>query len=175
MKIAPKKNKLPLIILSTTIMLVAIGGLVWWFIINPNHTQSSEKKINYNPPTNIEASAGDAQKEKNKEREALENNPPTVTQANVYIVSAEQFEKTIEIRGYIDNIYEDGGKCTAVLTKGDLRVERTSTAFRDAKTVQCGALDVPIEEFKEAGVWRLDLQYASLKYKGSANATVEVK
>lgn len=174
MKIIKKTNKKNLVVAVILLLLAGGAAGVWYYFTNYSNS-APETEINYNPPTNDEITEGDLQKERNREREAIEKTQPVVERANVYIVDANQYDDVIEVRGYIDNVYEEGGRCVAVFTKGDLTFERSSEAFKDAKSIQCGALDVPRDAFKESGVWQLVLKYKSSKYTGEANASINIK
>jgi cytoskeletal protein RodZ len=165
-----KKN----IIIAVVIILLGAVGAGTYFYFKPK--EPTEKTgINYNPPTNNEIQEAVDQQEKNKQREALDANPPTVTSADVVIADAAQYGDTIEVRGFIQNVYEDGGTCTAVLKKGELSVTKSNPAFKDAKTIQCGALDFKRTQFTQSGTWELTLTYNSAVVEGSATKSVEVK
>jgi len=169
-----KSSKKKILIIVAAIVIVA-AGLVGGYFYYQSARQESETKINYNPPTDNERQSGVAQKEENKKREEIDNNPSVVTSANVLITDAGQYDTAIEVRGYIDNVYDNTGTCTAMFTKGSLQVTKTNPGFKDAKTTQCGALDFTRDQFKEAGTWQLTLSFKSPSIEGSATKSVEIK
>lgn len=165
--------KKKLVIIAVVVFLGALGSGIYFFY-QPSRP-ALDPKINYNPPTNNERQAGIDQKEKNKTRVELDENPPAITSANVLITDASQYGDDVEVRAYSDNVYEDVGTCVAVFTKGPLTVTKSNPAFKDAKTMQCGALDFKREQFTQTGTWQLVLTYRSPTAEGSASRPVEIQ
>jgi hypothetical protein len=164
------------IILVAAVIVVALGG-VGFAYKNSKHVDSSVRapnSVDYSGPTKQEATAGDAQKDANKDREKIDTQTPATSQASVVLVDSTQYDNTVEIRGYVSNVYEDGGTCTATLTNGTAKVTKTSTAFKDATTTQCGAIDIARSEFSTAGTWNLTLVYSSPTSTGQATSEVKV-
>ncbi|HMH69909.1 MAG TPA: hypothetical protein VK502_00775 [Candidatus Saccharimonadales bacterium] len=175
MKIIKKPSSKKTVLIIAAIILVCAAAAGAYFYYKNSQPAKEESKVNYNPPTNDERNVSVEQDKKNKEREELDKNPPVVSTANVAIVDANQYDDAVEVRGYIDNVYEDGGTCTATFKKGDLSVTKSNPAFKDAKTIQCGALDFKRAQFAAAGSWEMTLTYKSPTVEGSAVKTVEIK
>lgn len=159
------------LIILTAVVLVAAAIAVYIFFLKPKPV---ENKVNYNPPTNNERQDAVDQKEKNKEREELDKSSTLPSTANVVISDASQYDNAIEVRGYIDNVYEDGGSCTATFTLGSATITKTHEIIKDAKTLQCGALDFERAQFSP-GTWTMTLTYKSSTVQGSATKEVEVR
>lgn len=167
--------------LLIAIVCIAIVGIGTFFLVSSrNNSDTGDTRpvnsVDYSGPTKEEQKAGDEQKAINeKEEEAIKNNP-TPTNANIFIVDASQYDDTIEVRAYISNILEDGGTCTATFTRGETSFTKTSTAFKDATTTQCGNMTIPRSDFSSAGDWRVTVSYASSSMTGqSSPKTMAIK
>lgn len=157
------------------LILGSIAGYYWYQ--NSQNNKDDYYFINYDEPTEQEQKAGDSQKDKNIEREKLENDyvPPAngnYSTALVQVNSAGLYDGVLEVRATVTGVYEDGGVCEAILTRDGATVKKTSQAFRDATTVQCGALDISRSEFNKAGAWNLSVSYGSGTAKGSSDSQI---
>jgi len=132
--------------------------------------------INYDPPTKQEQQAANNQKATNDAKQDAIDQAQTTKQPVSIIVSDAtyyQFDgNQVEVRAYISNLYESDGVCTATLTHNDKTVTKTSNAFKDAKTTQCGALDIPRSEFSDPGDWQLVVSYASALSSGQSKSQI---
>ncbi|MDB5175748.1 MAG: hypothetical protein JWM81_606 [Candidatus Saccharibacteria bacterium] len=167
-----------IVILVAVIVVAALAGTALAYK-NSRHVDSvvrAPNSVDYGGPTKQEQAAGDAQKDANKAREKIDAQTPatTTTPASVILVDSTQYDSTVEIRAYVSNVYEDGGTCTATLTSGSAKVTKTSTAFKDATTTQCGAIDIARSEFSTAGTWNLTLVYSSPTSTGQATSEVKI-
>ena len=174
------KNKKIAIIVIVVIAVILIAGAV--FLVksrsDKNTTANStgqRSTINYDPPTEEEQAAGDEQKQQNAEEQArIDQQPTTGRKAEVVVSDATYYPydgDNIEVRGYISNVLEDGGTCTATFTNASgQKVVKTNPGFKDASTTQCGALDVPRSQFPAGGDWQLVLSYQSSTASGQSAA-----
>lgn len=165
-----KRSALPVLILTAIILIAAAVGMYVFF----TRPKPVENRVNYNPPTNNERQDAIDQKEKNQQREEIEKSDVVPSTANVVITDANQYDNSIEVRGYVDNVYEDGGSCTATFTLGSAKVSKTLPIIKDAKTLQCGALDFERAQFSP-GTWTMTLIYKSSTVQGSATKDVDIK
>lgn len=129
---------------------------------------SLDKDINYDPPTEEEIKSSDAQKDENLKQEEAARNQPSDIKPNIVVVDASQYDKVVEVRAYVSNILEDGGKCTAVFTRNGTTVSKASNAFRDATTTQCRPIEIPRSEFPTAGEWQVVMKYKSATTSGES-------
>lgn len=167
------------------ILLVAVSGGVSAYLITHGHNPEAPpakgvNEINYDPPTKDEQAAGDEQKQANADKQAIiDSNQGKSQTAIVSITDASYYPHSgdvVEIRGFVSNIYEDGGVCTATLTSGTNTVTQTSAAFKDATTTLCGTIDIPRNKFVTGGDWQATLSYSSATVSGkSASHAVSVK
>ena len=172
-----KKHKPYKKIIIAVIALALLLGAGAYIYIH-NRDSKALNPINYGPPTEQEKQAANEQKQENVERETIDKEPATTKQdAKVIIVDGSQYGETVEIRSYIQNVYEDGGECKAVLSKsGQTSVSATSTAFKDATTTQCGPINIPRTQFNAAGNWDLVITYTSPAHSGmSTKQTVALE
>lgn len=176
------KNRKKIVVLSLALVALLVTGLS--FILLQRSSSSVEipegiagrSDIDYSPPTEQEKAAGDAQKDKTIKQQELDSEQTQHSQANVVITDASYYpnDNSVEVRGYISNIFEDGGTCTATFTQGSQTISKTSQAFKDASSTQCGAINVSRGEFPAAGTWNIKLSYQSSTAHGEQVATVKL-
>lgn len=182
-----KNNKKRFVYIISALLLVLILTVVGILLWNKHTTSVSNSEteqalreenkyvsggINYAPPTDADKQANDEQEKKNTEREKL-NTQANPTNAEIVVTDATQYDATIEVRSYVSNLYEQGGTCTATFTKADSSaVTVTRQAMPDAKTIQCGALNIPRSSFPSSGSWSVVVSYTSDKASGKSNSQV---
>lgn len=160
------------------VALVASGVFLWLASQKKPSTQSSSplsvNQVNYGGPSDDEQAAGDKQKEVNVQKETP--SPQPASGATVILSDASQYGDVIEVRGYIANIIEEGGNCTATFTLGSKVITATGAGIKDAKTTQCSTISLPRSQFTSAGSWSVVLSYKSAVAEGSSTTeTVEIK
>lgn len=123
--------------------------------------------LNLQPPTKEDKQAVEETK---KDIATKQDNPSAVqpSSATVVVTRASQYDVTIEAAGYAQNIFEDGGTCAYTFTKNNLKVVKSTVAFKDVRTTNCTPVEINRNEFSEAGTWQLVLSYTSTKIKGSS-------
>ncbi len=181
MKLVKKNKKITILILAVVASVLAVGSVGVYFIFfnKPKKDFSGTANIsnvNYSPPTNEEKQTGNNQKQSVVEQDKLDKQNITNKNAEVVIADASYYNDTgmVEIRGYMANIYEDGGQCNAALTQGSQTVTQISTGFKDATTTQCGAINIPRSKFPAGGAWKLTLTYSSSTSIGDKEAMVQL-
>jgi hypothetical protein len=175
-------RKFTLISLVSVLVLAAIIGSSFFFVKRHNSSAdipegiAGRSEINYGPPTEEEKAAGDAQKDKTIEQQQLDDSQTRNSTANIVITDASYYpdDSTVEVRAYISNIIEDGGTCTAKFTQGSQTITKTSQAFKDASTTQCGSINVSRSEFTSAGTWNVTLTYESSAATGQQTTTIKL-
>lgn len=119
-----------------------------------------------------------AQIDKDKaEGQPTTSNPTSVKKdGTVTITYAGQYGSNIEVGSFVANVFEDGGTCTVLLTKGSLTVTKETKGTKDVSSTTCPAFVIPRSEFKEAGSWNLKVKYDSPSVSGvSIDKAIEVK
>ena len=179
-----KKNKTKRYwLICVVILLLTCSAFAIYFIkngkFNINNTGDSKT---YSGPTKEESEAGVRQKEANaeKDKQIEESEVDTSLKvASIVITDSSYYQydnDQVEVRAYVSNIYEDSGVCTAVFTLGDKTVSQDGSSFKDAKTTQCGAMDVARSRFPSAGDWQLVVKYKSSTATGQTDPkTVIIK
>lgn len=160
-----KNRKITLITLAIFAAVAICVGIYFLFIHKTDDFSGTAgiSQINYGPPTKEESSAGNEQKAEAVKQQERDQQTTPDSVADVFITDASYYadSNAVEIRAYISNLYESGGTCTATLTQGTQTLTKTSSAFKDATTTQCGALNVPRTDFPTNGTWALTLTYNS--------------
>ena len=177
------KNKKKLLVLSLVLIIALVGGISAFLIQRHNSSAdipdgiAGRSKINYDPPTDEEKAAGDVQKEQTIKQKQIDDEQAQNTNATIIITDSSYYtdDNVVEVRAYASNIFEDGGTCTATFTQtGQTTVTKTSQAFKDATSTQCGAINVPRTQFPAAGTWNVTVSYTSSTSKGQQAATVKL-
>lgn len=152
--------------------LVVIAGAGYWFLQKDN--KIDDNGINYGPPTEVEKKEADENKDRVTERIKLEeeaaSKPPTSTKKEVtpLITRAAENDNQIEVIGYVPGIFEEGGTCSAVLTKDGAQVKSSSTGFGNVSTTGCAPIRIALSEFKSSGEWTVVLTYDSNAAAGTS-------
>ena len=170
-----KKNKKTVKIILLLATAIIILGLSYYFVAHkgsPAVTSSGKKQntVNYQPPTASEKQAGDAQKQVNVDNAATDKTVPST--ANVVISNASQSGDVIRVRAFVSNAIENDATCTTTLINGLNKVTKTTSAFSDASSTQCGAIDFSRDQFATAGTWQIVVSYSSSRLSGSAKSSV---
>lgn len=144
---------------------------------NPKN-ESESHSINYDPPTEEEKESGDKQKDDLVENqyEGNENQVQSISQsATVIITDAAQYGDVIEVRSFIQDHYEDG-TCTITFTQGAKKVEKETSAYRDASTTICTNPLFKRNEFPTSGDWDVVVSYVAGNTVGvSAKKVVSIQ
>lgn len=147
------------------------AGVISLFPDNPP-TATTSDGISYGPPTAEEKRAGDGQKKQIADREnkvsAAENASNSTT---VLITDAGQYDNTIEVRAFMPDYYKDG-TCTIAITKGALKVEKSTSAYRDVSTTICTNPLFSRSEFAESGEWKVTVVFTSGSVSGKSEEKI---
>jgi hypothetical protein len=176
------KNKKWIIVGSLLFICLVVAGVSILLSRNSDSKNTAPpgiagtSEINYDPPTEEERSAGDAQKDQNIKQQQLDQQQTPSSNATVIITDASYYadDNTVEVRAYVSNILEDGGTCTAQFTQDGKTITKSSQAFKDATTTQCGALNIARSEFPNSGSWNMQLTYTSKTASGTQTSIVKL-
>lgn len=172
------KNKKMIPILFVVALLVG-GAIGWTFFRDTNPALSGEDRtIDYGPPTDDEAKAGDDIKPRIVEDN--ETQQPSSTTAKkpvqVGVTIADQYDTQVEVRAFVQGVIEGTGTCIATFTQEGVTVTASSKAFVDATTSQCKPIYIDRSKFPAAGIWQLVVSYDSPGYTGkSEGISVTIK
>lgn len=144
-------------------------------------TTSPSNGINYGPATEQEKKETEAFKENLGDQSmpppSSNTSPSSATSKKVVtpIMTTWGASPSVEVRGYIPSLNEEGGICTVNLTKGDQKVTESRTATADATTVSCGLITIARDRLS-AGTWTATLAYASNSAEGTSTSnSIEVE
>lgn len=184
-KIKKLKSKLLLV----AVIVLVIAGSAGAFYYNKKddskkttETSGQQETINYDPPTEEEKSASNAEKDRIiKENEERAAQTQTQTNSNgkrplkPVITGAGQYDNQVEVTSYVQNAVE-AGQCTVTLTSGTQKITKTGTATKENSTAYCPLVAVNVAEFPQKGTWSAVVSYSSASSEGSSDAkTFEVK
>lgn len=165
-KMMNKNKKIKMIIL-VCIISISILTAAYFFIINQNHDslssenpQTESSSLNLSPPTEEE------QRQASENKEKLINNDESVSgnsssSSEVVITSADQYDNNVEVSAYIPSIFEDGGECNALFTKGQEKISKKVAAVKEGRSVFCPLFKIPVDEFSSKGEWTVKIDYKS--------------
>lgn len=162
------------LIIVVALLLLAGGAWVLKAYNKPDktdNTASDGSYINLSPATNEEKQETEAHK---NELSQPPSSTPTANgkkQITPIITSATQDQ----ISAYVAGIFEDGGICTATLTKGSKTVTKTSEGFRNVSYTSCAPINIS-GSVTEKGTWNVIVSYDSATAQGTSTpTTLEVK
>jgi len=163
-----KNKRLALLIVAV----VVAGALLWYWHTRDNSTSTSggysspqtSNGINYGPPTATEKQ--DSQDAKSRDLENSNSTPPVVDssgkkQVTVQIISANR----TSIKANIVGVFEDGGTCTATLSKGGQTKTFTSSGIASSNYTQCEP--IALTGITESG-WSAVVSYSSSTSAGQS-------
>lgn len=132
---------------------------------NNSPENTSESSINYDPPTDQEVNETEKHKQ-DLSSDKVDTTSPSSGAKNVmpFITSATQ----TQIRGYISGVFEEGGTCTAVFTKGNTSFQLTAEAFANVNHTTCAPIEVSPGLFSSSGQWSVVLSYSSNTSSGKS-------
>ena len=176
-----KKIKIIYIIISILVLAILIAG--YFYLNNHNNTKNPtttttsdiDKKVDLSPATPEDKKNNDANKEKIVARDETIKSNTTSNKVVPIITYAGQYEKNIEVGGYV-NLYEKDGTFTATFTQGDQKIIRTVAGNPNVQTTDCPRISVSVTDFPAKGTWNLTLSYKSSTSSGDSTiSNIEVK
>lgn len=139
-------------------------------------TTQPEAKVNLNPVTEEETKVADANKEQIVAKEEAQKSLPessasTPAPSNATITIVDSNASSVKL--YVQGVFENGGTCTAVATKGSEAFTKSSEGFKNVSYTQCS----PINWNKDltAGTWNVAVSYKSVSTQASASTETIVK
>lgn len=164
-----KTNKNAKVVISVCIILVIATVGIWLWQKPGGKTTPADSaegnSINYSPPTDQEIKETEQNKKELEDRShsGSGSNQPSNASANAILTRV----SSTEASGYISNVFEDGGTCTIVITKGSTKVTASSTGFKDVNKTSCSPLNYST---LGSGDWSAVLSYNSSTISGSSAA-----
>ncbi len=180
-----KLSKKPLMVLLVALLIA--GVYLYSFRHSSNKSQQVAKKSSGQSQTDLKpATSQDKQRASDNktrivEQEAQQNTQPSQTPGTKKTVTptityASQYGNSVEVGGYVSGVFEDGGTCTVIFTKGSTSFAKTSTGVKNVNSVNCPALTAQSTEFSSKGEWMVTLSYSSESASGvSGPRQIEVK
>lgn len=169
-------HKRLLIIILVAILLIAAA--IFYYQNNRNNNDGgknpvAEDGINYSLPTEAEKKETEQHKQMLGEKSDSNNNQSTSSnssnkKADVTMTYIFFENDKVSAAGIVSNVFEDGGTCTLILTKGSLRATARSTGITDVNKTTCPTIDIDHNQL-QSGQWSAMLEYNSSSAKGSSS------
>lgn len=162
------KNKL---MLGTIVGLfvILIGAMLYYLFIKKEVDSTGidpVNTINYSSPSEEELKETEDFKQKQQAQSDDPNFPPSnVTPIISYIG---QYDAAIEASAFVSSIIEDGGTCTLLVTRNDIKISKTISARKDAQTTKCDLFMFPTNELPTKGEWSATISYKSTTSSGTS-------
>ncbi len=162
--------------------LFVVGGLAFYYFkhqekqLAPSANPTSlGEKINFNPPTEEDKQDVVQHKQELVNQQQVQNNTKPTGNVTPIITDAGFYDGQVEVRSFISGIYESGGTCTVILTKGSAQVTKEGKSSKGATTTDCPPVIIPKSELNP-GIWNVHVSYSSGAAQGNSETkTVEVK
>lgn len=176
-------------VFSLAILLLIVVGLLIFLYSNSQSNSSTDQNppvqqtepINLAPPTEEDVKRVEANKEKNVSRDEAEKNQPnpepgTKKAVKPTITYAGLYGGVVEVGGYVDGVFEDGGTCTATFSQGSISFSKTVTSVKNINSLDCPVMSANKNEFDQAGKWSVIVSYSSSSSEGKSDPKeIEVK
>ncbi|MBI5357971.1 hypothetical protein HZB74_03955 [Candidatus Saccharibacteria bacterium] len=170
------KSRKFLVLLALLIVVGAVAAYAY-------NSAQSDKEKNTQPENSYTESSKDQEKseaETNKanvdkradlEKQASQTSTTKKT-VSVVITNAQ----ADSITSYVSGVFEDGGTCTATITKGSSEIIKTSKGFKDATHTTCAPIFLKSSDFPSSGTWAVKMSYSSSTSEGqSQTVNIEVR
>lgn len=169
------------------ITLVALAAISVFYIKNnsnneqPKNPAGIQDDINFTPPTAEDKQRVEDNKQRNVARdEALKDQTPQQpnTKRSVIptITYAGQYGQAVEIGGYVNGVFEDGGTCKATFSQSTNSFIKSVTAIKNTNSVDCPVMSANTNEFSSKGTWTVSITYISATAEGTSESKqIEVK
>lgn len=170
------------VILAIIIACVAVASIVYVVYAQQvsDDNKKAKKPITYSGPTEQDKQDAANNKANVAKRQELEKEAKQESsskkQVNPVITNASQSGQQVTITGYISGVFEDGGICTMIASKGSTTVTRTTKGFADATTTSCSPFFIERSVFSESGSWSVTIKYSSSSAEGTSQSkTLEIQ
>lgn len=175
------------ILVVVILVIISVGLIVIRNNQSNNQSPSSDPSIsattiNLEPPTQEDKKRAEENKKNIEARDELIESQKTQSSGTIKPVTpiisyAGQYGQYVEVGGFVGNLYEDEGICTAQFSKeGVSPFVETVQAVKSANSVDCPVMKASIDKFQPKGTWNVIVSYnSSSAYGMSTIKKVEVK
>lgn len=132
----------------------------------------TDRGVNLNPPTDKEKNETETHKDELVEGSSGGSSDSNKKAVEPLITRADQ----TEVRAYVPGVVENGGTCTATLSKGSAVIVKTSEGVANSSVTNCRPINLAGTQFPQKGQWSLTVSYSSDTAAGKSQpTTVEVQ
>ena len=159
-------------LLVALVLVLAVGGSAFAYTRLVDEESSATTSgagsqpgyVNLDPPTDQEKQETEAHKQSlaNDQGTPSPTTPSSKKQVTPVITSANHSE----VNAYVSGVFEDGGTCTAVATKGSQVVTKSSSGFANVSYTSCAPISISLS----AGTWLVVVSYGSAVAEGKSQA-----
>lgn len=169
-------KKIALFALFTLFVALVLFGLDRYGVVNlpfigKEESQTTSDDINYGPPTKQELEETESFKQNStKEPDKKQTTDTAQTKSVTPVISSwgqSAGDGNVEISGYVDGVYENGGTCTLTLEKSGKRVSQSQSAALNAQNISCGFISIERSKL-DPGEWTATLAYSSNTASGTS-------
>ena len=128
-----------------------------------------ESYVNLNPPTDQEKQATDEHKQSLSENQSTPPPTPSGTKKQVTPIITSVTQN--EVKAYVQGVFEEGGKCTLIATKGSQTVSGSSSGLENVSYTSC----IPISVSLPPGSWSITVSYSSATADGKTTQPFNVQ
>lgn len=174
--ISKKNKKLASVILILLVITGLILGGFYYKNRNSDKSLNNDQTINYEPATKEEKKQAEDNKDRIVKEQQESNDNPTPSDPNNKIsVTPTITNTTGSVNAYISGIFEEGGECTAIFTKRQTTLTKSSVGFENVSYTQCAPMTLE-NGFLSPGSWEIKVKYLSSTAEGtSASQSIEVQ
>jgi hypothetical protein len=163
------------------VILIVLAGIGTYSYTHHNNTPPPFDKTSTGHDVNLQPPTAEDKKETDEHKQEVakdQNQPPAPAPTTAdnriavvpFVTFAGQEGGDANVSGYVSEVFEDGGTCTATFTKDSLTVVQQSQGFKDYRNTNCAPIVAPRAKFTQAGTWTVVLSYDSPTAHGSSQS-----
>lgn len=151
------------------LVVLAVGAVASLVYVQTRNEPTKQAPTTYSGPSQQDIKDAEDNKGRVQQRREVEDQASSATgvsSVSPQITSVSQNGQEIVVNAYVPGVFEDGGECKAVFTRGSSEVSKTVQAFADATTTSCSPIRVDRSEFNTASTWVVTVSYNSKSAQG---------
>lgn len=159
------------ILLGVGMLLFASSNNIPVSSTNTGENSRPERTIDMSPATDADKKASEDHKASLPDNNTAQPPSTSATKKSVVPIittATSNSSDSYEVVGFVPEIAESGGLCTAIVSKDGTSLNRSSTGFVNSNYTQCPPITFAANEFPAKGEWQVALTYSSDTSEGSA-------
>lgn len=139
-----------------------------------NNGQTTEAKINLDPPTQEDIYRAESNKDRLTDQQAT----PSPTSGDTVglktvkpiITYAGQYAGDIQVGAYVSGVLDRAGTCRTDLTQDNFKLTNLVNAITDASSMSCPEMAFQVSDLPRKGDWTVTVTYTSVTGTGVSDA-----